>query len=175
MLGTSARIGEVLAIRRRDIDVTGPTPTIRIAGTIISRHGEPTFRQDHPKTAKSRRIVALPSFTAEAVRRRLVVTRDPDPESLVFRSREGTPLTTANVRRQLRHVLERAGIGGVTPHMFRRTVATAVNDNASVELAAELLGHTDTKITVQHYIQRRELVNPATAELLERAFMRDEG
>ena len=44
--------------------------------------------------------------------------------------REGTPLTTANVRRQLRHVLERAGIGGVTPHLFRRTVATAVNDNA---------------------------------------------
>ena len=174
MLGTSARIGEVLAIRRRDIDVTGPTPTIRIAGTIISRHGEPTFRQDHPKTAKSRRIVALPSFTAEAVRRRLAVNRDPDPESLVFRSREGTPLTTANVRRQLRQVLERAGIGGVTPHLFRRTVATAVNDNASVELAAELLGHTDTKITVQHYIQRRELVNPATAELLERAFRRDE-
>lgn len=52
MLGTSARIGEVLAIRRCDIDVTGPTPTIRIAGTIISRHGEPTFRQDHPKTTK---------------------------------------------------------------------------------------------------------------------------
>ncbi len=173
MLGTSARIGEVLAIRRRDIDVTGPTSTICIAGTIISRHGEPTFRQDHPKTAKSRRIVALPSYTAEAVRRRLAVTRDPDPESLVFRSREGTSLTTANVRRQPRHVLELAGIGGVTPHLFRRTVATAVNDNASVELAAELLGHTDTKITVQHYIQRRELVNPATAELLERAFRRD--
>ncbi|MGW9631820.1 tyrosine-type recombinase/integrase [Agromyces sp. NPDC055520] len=71
-------------------------------------------------------------------------------------------------------MLERAGIGGVTPHLFRRTVATAVNDNASVELAAELLGHTDTKITVQHYIQRREQVNPATAELLERAFRRDE-
>jgi integrase len=174
MLGTSARIGEVLAIRRCDVDVTVATPTIRIAGTIISRNGEPTFRQDHPKTARSRRIVALPSYTAEAVRRRLAVIRDPDAESLVFRSREGTPLSAANVRRQLRHVLERAGIGGVTPHLFRRTVATAVNDHAGVELAAELLGHTDTKITVQHYIRRRELVNPATAELLERAFKRDE-
>ncbi|MFD5863890.1 tyrosine-type recombinase/integrase [Agromyces sp. NPDC127015] len=173
MLGTSARIGEVLAIRRRDVDVTGPTPTIRIGGTIISRNGESTFRQDHPKTAKSRRIVAIPSFTAAAVRRRLAGACDLDPDSLVFHSREGTPLSTANVRRQLRQVLERAGIGGVTPHLFRRTVATAVSDNASVELAAELLGHTDTKITVQHYIQRRELVNPATAELLERAFRWD--
>ena len=61
----------------------------------------------------------------------------------------------------------------MTPHLFRRTVATAVNDTANVELAAELLGHTDTKITVQHYIRRSEVVNPATAELLERAFARE--
>ena len=72
------------------------------------------------------------------------------------------------------HVLGGAGIEGVTPHMFRRTVATAVNANANIELAAELLGHTDTKITVQHYIQRSELVNPATAALLDRAFAKDE-
>lgn len=32
MLGTSARIGEVLAIRRRDVDVTSATATVRIAG-----------------------------------------------------------------------------------------------------------------------------------------------
>jgi len=55
MLGTSARIGEVLAIRRRDIEVTSPTPSIRITGTIGSHRGEPTTRQGHPKTAKSRR------------------------------------------------------------------------------------------------------------------------
>ena len=36
VLGTSARIGEVLAIRRRDIDVTSPTSSLRIAGTIVS-------------------------------------------------------------------------------------------------------------------------------------------
>ncbi|MFF2368944.1 tyrosine-type recombinase/integrase [Agromyces sp. NPDC058110] len=174
MLGTSARIGEVLAIRRGDVDVTSATPTIRLAGTIISRKGEPTFRQDHPKTTRSRRIVALPVFAAEAVRRRLVVADDRESDSLLFHSRDDTPLTTANVRRQLRQVLERGGIPGITPHMFRRTVATAVNDSASVELAAELLGHTDTKITVQHYIRRREMVNPATAELLERAFHRDD-
>ena len=59
MLGTSARIGEVLAIRRRDVDITSPVPSIRLAGTIVSRKGEQTFRQDHPKTAKSTRVVAI--------------------------------------------------------------------------------------------------------------------
>ncbi|MGG7462813.1 tyrosine-type recombinase/integrase [Plantibacter sp. YIM 135347] len=173
MLGTSARIGEVLGIRRRDVDITGAVPSIRPAGTIVSRNGEQTFRQDHNKTARSR-IVALPSFTSDAVRRCLANAGGLEPDSLLFQSRDGTSLTTANVRRQLRRVLGGAGVDGVTPHMFRRTVETAINDNASVELAAELLGHTDTKVTVMHYIQRRELVNPETAALLDRAIKRDE-
>ena len=173
MLGTSARIGEVLAIRRRDIDITGAPPSIRIAATIVSHRGKPTARQDHPKTAKSRRTVAIPSFAAEAVRRRLVRLEDPSLDALLFCSREGTPLTTNNVRRQLRHVMDLAGITGVTPHLFRRTVATAISAQAGVDLAAELLGHTDPKITIQHYIRRNEMVNPATAEMLERAFAKD--
>ncbi len=170
MLGTSARIGEVLAIRRRDIDVTSSVPSIRISGTIVAHRGEPVQRQDHPKTAKSRRTVAIPTFTSEAVRRRLTRLDDSSLDALLFCSREGTPLTTNNVRRQLRHVLDLAGNSGVTPHMFRRTVATAINEQSGVELAAELLGHTDPKITIQHYIRRNEMVNPVTAEMLDRVF-----
>ncbi len=39
MLGTSARIGEVLAIRKCDVDVTGFLATVRICGTIVSPPG----------------------------------------------------------------------------------------------------------------------------------------
>jgi len=170
MLGTSARIGEVLAFRRCDLDVTVTPATLRICGTVVSQRGVGTFRQPHPKTDRSNRMVALPSFTAEALRRRLSVVIDRSSEALVFQSREGTPLTTANVRRQLRKVLGDAGIEGVHPHMFRRTVATVINDQASVNLAAELLGHTDPKVTIEHYIRRNEHVNPLTAELLDLAF-----
>ena len=44
------------------------------------------------------------------------------------------------------------------------------NEQASVNLAAELLGHTDPKVTAEHYIRRNEHVNPLTAELLDAAF-----
>ncbi len=98
---------------------------------------------------------------------------DAAPDALLFVSRDDTPLTTNNVRRQLRHVMDLAGISGVTPHLFRRTVATAVHELAGVELAAELLGHTDSKITIQHYIRRSEMVNPATAALLDQVFPKD--
>ncbi len=66
------------------------------------------------------------------------------------------------------------GITGVTPHMFRCTVATVVNEQAGVDLAAELLGHTNTKITIQHYIRRNEMVNHATVELLDRVLAKGE-
>ena len=168
MLGTSARIGEVLAIRRRDIDLS--VPSVRITGTIISPKGEPTTRQDHPKTARSRRTIQLPGFAATAVQFRLKQLDTIVPNALLFCSRGGTPLTTNNVRRQLRHVMNIAGIEGVTPHKFRRTVATTINESAGVELASQLLGHTDPAITIKHYIRRNETVDPTTAGLLEKAF-----
>lgn len=170
MLGTSARIGEVMAIRRRDVDVTAAPPTMRISGTVVARRGEAPTRQDHPKTAGSRRTVAIPPFTAEALRRRLTAMPDRSPDALLFGTRSGTPATTNNIRRQLREVMSLAGIEGVTPHTFRRTVATAIHQQAGVDLAAELLGHTDTRITLQHYIKRNDMVNPTTAVLLEGVF-----
>jgi integrase len=167
MLGSSARIGEVLAIRKCDVDITRSPGIVRICGTIISPRGKPTFRQEHPKTSKSTRTVAVPSFAAEAIRQRLVALAGEPADTLLFASRNGTPLTTNNVRRRLRSVLEEAGISGVTPHSFRRTVATVLDRQGSTELAAEMLGHTSVEITKRHYIEPDEVVDPATADILE--------
>lgn len=167
MLGTSARIGEVLAIRRCDVDVTVSPATVRICGTIVSPAGKPTYRQPHPKTQKSARVVSVPSFAAEVIRERLVVVGQEDPEHLLFFTRNGTPLTTNNIRRRLRAVLADAGIEGVTPHAFRRTVATVLDRASGPDLAAELLGHSSSKITKEHYIEPDEAVDPVTAEILE--------
>lgn len=167
MVGTSARIGEALAIRVCDVDLDGARPTVRIAGTIVSPKGSPTYRQDNPKSAKAIRTVVVPSFTVDALRARLDVTGTLPPEHLVFFSRNGTPLTTANVRRRLREALRAAGVEAVTPHAFRRTVATVIDREAGLDLAAELLGHTSTAITKLHYIQPDERVDPRTAAILE--------
>jgi integrase len=167
MLGTSARIGEVLAIRKCDVDITATPATVRICGTIVSPKGRPTHRQEHPKTRTSTRVVAVPTYTAQVLRDRIsVVSNEPD-DHLLFFSRNHTPLTTNNVRRRLRAVLELAGIKGVTPHSFRRTVATVLDRASGAELAAEMLGHTSSKITREHYIEPDERVNPITAEILE--------
>lgn len=167
MLGTSARIGEVLAIRKCDVDVTRAPATVLICGTIVSPKGRSTARQPHPKTASSTRLISVPSFTAAVLRERLVVVADESPDHLLFFSRNHTPLTTNNVRRRLRSVLQEVGITGVTPHSFRRTVATVIDRAGGADLAAEMLGHSSSEITKKHYIEPDQTVNPLTAEILE--------
>jgi integrase len=167
MVGTSARIGEALAIRVQDVNLDARPPTVRIAGTIVSPKGKPTYRQDNPKSRKAIRTVAVPSVTADALRARLEKTGPLPPDHLVFFSRNGTPLTTANVRRRLRDALKDAGVEVVTPHAFRRTVATVIDREAGLDLAAELLGHTSSAITKLHYIEPDENVDPRTALILE--------
>lgn len=118
MLGTSARIGEVLAIRLGDLDLNVPAPSLRISGTIISRKEAPTHRQDHPKTAHSVRRVALPGFALREIRARVQGIWFPHPNTLLFSTRVGTPHTTNNVRRQLRDVMQQAQVLDVASHRF---------------------------------------------------------
>lgn len=79
----------------------------------------------------------MPTFTAEVLRHRLVSVAAEDAEHPRLLSRNHTPLTTSDVRRRLR-----AGIEGVTPHSFRRTVATVLDRAGGADLAAELLSHS---------------------------------
>lgn len=175
MLGTSARIGETLALRRRDVDLTVTPPTVYIAGTIVCHPSQAVSRQDHPKTATAQRVIALPSFAVCAIRQRLIAVSDSSPDALIFSTRNGTPLMPNNVRRQLRSAMELAGLEGVTPHSFRRSAATTICREAGVQLSAELLGHSDPSTTINHYVQREEKVNAITADILARSFTEHHG
>ncbi|WP_285106491.1 tyrosine-type recombinase/integrase [Promicromonospora sp. MEB111] len=67
----------------------------------------------------------------------------------------------------MRDVLAAAGITGVTPHSFRRNVATTIERAAGADVAAQLLGHTSTEITVKHYIEPNTSIDARTATILE--------
>jgi integrase len=171
MLGTATRIGEALALRKCDIDVTADPPRVEICGTIIHRTGVPVYRQAHPKTKESNRLVAVPAFAAEVLRRKLAaLPLDAEPEHLLFFSKNGTPLMPANVRRQFRKILELAGLAdeGISPHAFRRTGATAIAHELGLQAAADVLGHTSTAVTKEHYAEPDRRVTSAPAKALQR-------
>ena len=93
------RIGEALAVRRCDVDLDAGQPLVSITSTIVFVCVQGFLRQPHPKHSKHWRTVTVPSFTAEALRERLAVTGEIDPEQTIFHTKAGTPLSPANVRR----------------------------------------------------------------------------
>ena len=119
MLGTATRIGETLALRKCDIDMTADPPWVHIRGTLVVHSGAGVLRQAHPKTHESNRIVAVPQFAAEVIRRRLTLIEGEDGEHLLFFTRNGNPLAPHNVRRTFREILRNAGLEGmgITPRL----------------------------------------------------------
>lgn len=54
----------------------------------------------------------------------------------------------------------------MTPHSFRRSVATVVRDGLGVEAAQQQLSHAQLATTAEHYVQR-VTAGPDTRAVLE--------
>lgn len=155
LIGTGVRIGEALALRWSDIDLDSDVPTMLVAGTVVMVQGR-TFRQDNTKTASGRRMLALPDFVVDALQRQR--ERDlPADDGLVFPSARGGVRSPNNVRRQLRQARSEA-MGWVTPHVLRKTTATAVAEVNGTDAAADQLGHSDGRPAARFYIDSRHTV-----------------
>ncbi|MEW1813069.1 tyrosine-type recombinase/integrase [Pseudarthrobacter phenanthrenivorans] len=168
LLGTGARIGEALAIRFEDIDLSGSVAKIAITGTLVEpRHG-PKYRQDLLKNAGSERIIPVPAFVVDVLVRRMAESPANNAAGALFWSRRGTYMQASSVRRQLRAALDAAGIDNahlITPHAFRRTVATLLAREVEDKAAASMLGHADLTMTHAAYIERLKEVDDYTAVL----------
>ena len=167
LTATGARIGEVLAIRWSDISLAPEhgKPTVTIAGTLVTRSSDGLIRQDHPKTKSGWRTITLPHFAVVMLTRRSVESQ-PSQEDVVFPSHAGTLRSPNNFRRQLRDAVEGTGYEWVTPHSFRRTVATLLDRQLDAEHAAAQLGHSDSSVTKAHYIQKAHQA-PDMSDVLE--------
>jgi integrase len=72
----------------------------------------------------------------------------PSPERLICNP-DGSPLNRHVVGRAVNRVARAAGIGHVSPHQLRHTLATqSINRGMSLEAIAALLGHRDLKMTL---------------------------
>ncbi len=58
----------------------------------------------------------------------------------------------------------------LTFRSLRKAVAAAVSDTAGVEVARDLLGHSDAAITEGHYAKHPELIVEVAADALDEVF-----
>ena len=91
----------------------------------------------------------------------------------VFANRDGGWMSLANMRRALRAALPEE-LAWVTPHSFRRTVATVVRDAVGAELAQRQLSHAKLSTTGAHYLQRQTR-GPDVWDILDKYAASDSG
>ena len=164
MLGTGARIGETLMLRWQDVNLTPGQSSITFSGTFAQKFGDQAAgRQEHTKSDTSMRTVFIPDELAALLRDRAqnhipahaTTTAWATPDAFIFPSTTGTALDPNNFRNRFRKQVATANLGrSISPHIFRKTVATLVSREDSLTAASHLLGHSSEKITEDYYIQK---------------------
>jgi len=168
MLATGARIGEVLALRWADVALDADRPSLTINGTIKTEPSKGTYRKASPKSDSSVRTVVLPDFATTMLRRRQAAARE-NPNDAVFPTRNGTWQQVNNVERRWRQVRKDTGLDWVTPHTFRKTVATLISERVDAETASQQLGHSSPAITREFYISKPAIATDVAYVLEELA------
>jgi integrase len=153
-VATGARPNEVLAIRWEDVDLLSDPPTATITGTLVDHAvipGKAVHRKDTRKGDAPAVTVILPKHGVEVLTELYGQT---GPAGLVFKNRDGGPVSLNNLRRALRAALPER-LRWCTPHSFRRTAGTIVRDHLGVEAAQQQLGHAHLTTTEGHYVERK--------------------
>lgn len=153
---TGARQGELLGARWRDIDLDAGI--MRIKTSLQRIDGE--YQLVEPKTAKSRRTLALPAIAIEALheqRARWAADRLAAGErwadlDLVFCLSDGSPLHGPTVTRQFQAQLKDAGLPRVRFHDLRHGAATLMlSQGVPLKVVQETLGRATIAVTADVY------------------------
>ena len=132
------RIGEVLALQAKDVDLS--------AGTVIVQHGK----------GDKRRVVGLDAGTAALIERWLAVrAKKIKARGPLFCTLKGEALDPSYVRHLLPRLAKKAGIDKrVHAHGLRHLFAVELEkEGASLSAIRDLLGHSSAAVT-DRYLRR---------------------
>ncbi|UGT53999.1 tyrosine-type recombinase/integrase [Nocardia asteroides] len=194
ILGSGVRPGEALAASWDQFDFSAESVTFTVSATVVRLKGRGLFRQEWTKTDAGHRIVTLPGFAVDMLKR---LRDDPaagricvvtalrkvggdvaevvDKTSLVFPGRGGVLRDPHNFNRTWR-AARGTVYKDVTQYTFRKTVATLIAEQSDAKTAAQQLGHSREGVTERHYIASADMAPDSSAVLqkgLGRAGKRD--
>lgn len=177
---TGARTEEMRELRWDHVDLLGdpgaepPVPPHIMVWRSVRAKGE-------TKTRKSRRTLALPALAVTVLKQhgeeqnlwRARTGRDWTDEDLVFCSDADTALDAANVRREFRNVVRRAGLDpkAWVPRELRHSFVSLLSDSGMAsDQIAQLVGHSSTSTTETVYRHQIRPVIRRGAEVMDTLF-----
>jgi integrase len=157
-LFTGMRLGELLALRERHLDLERGVIEVREALEETKAHG---VRFKAPKTAAGQREITLPAIVIETLRehrRELMETRlriglgKLEPNDLLFAAVDGQPLKTSAVSQAWANLANRIGLPEVTFHSLRHTHASQlIAEGIDIVTISRRLGHANPTVTLRVY------------------------
>jgi integrase len=158
---TGLRLGELLALRWRDVDFAQSTIRVRAS-----------FSAGHLTTPKSGKVRAVPLAPEVAAALAQLGRRDHwiGDDDLVFAGDAGSYLDASALRRRYKAALAAAGLRPLRFHDLRHTFGTRMITKADIRRVQEWMGHADIQTTMRylHYAPRDE-----DARLVAEAFQVD--
>lgn len=160
MLTGGLRPGEAAAVCADAVDLDAGLVEVKRTRKLRKGRGE---LGDQLKTKGSHRTVDLPSWTVDALRRRIDELGATGPD-LLYPDARGGVLTPGTVADVLADVLADADLPVVSPKQLRHTHATLLVD-AGVPLVKvqDRLGHADLRMLLATYRHRPEVATGADA------------
>lgn len=168
------RHGELLGLQWQDIDFG--KQELKIA-RVVSLDVKSNIRITEPKTAASRRTLYL-SDEHFSILADIRAQQQGLGTEWIFCTKQGLPLRRNNVLRQFHVILKKAELPRLRIHDLRHTFATyLIGQGHDVKTVSDLMGHTDSRLTLEIYTHTQEaekkraalsasrIVSEATGEL----------
>ena len=174
------RRGELLGLKWQDIDFE--KGELKIQRSLSYIHNPDTghyeFVEHEPKTATSRRIIHLPRFVIDALKKHREMQfqkresasqwKDRD---LVFSNRKGGYMRPAHIFIDFKQLLKQAGLPEIRFHDLRHSAASiwlALGINPKV--IQELLGHSNIRVTLDVYSHVLPTMHKEAMDSLDASF-----
>jgi integrase len=168
------RWGELVGLRRRDLDVQGGT--LRVRRNVAELHSGKRLIKE-PKSAAGKRTVAIPGVISGDLATHLAVYSERGADGQVFVGAKGATPRRNHFNRLWRQACEQAGIKGLHFHDLRHTGNTlAAATGASTRELMTRMGHSTARAALiyQHATAERErLIGDAVSAAVERSRKQD--
>ncbi|WP_409332029.1 site-specific integrase [Trujillonella humicola] len=166
LMATGLRIGEACGLAWDAVDLGAGTVEVRAAAVRVRGQG---LVVKTTKTDAGTRTLALPLWCVAMLRERasrLDLDGIGPGNHPVFPAPLGGWRDPSNTQADLREAFTTAGFDWLTSHIFRKTVATLMDQaGLSSRAAADQLGHANTSMTTDVYFGRKVATTGAAAVL----------
>lgn len=151
---TGLRIGEICALKRKNISIVDRTITVnstmqRLKNLDDDKEGKTRIYISNPKSDCSSRVIPLTDSLTNLCNKYLTN----NPEDYILTGQADRYLEPRTLQNRIKKYGKECGISDLHFHMLRHTFATrCVEVGFEIKSLSEILGHSSPKITLERYV-----------------------